>query len=173
MSILRLALSFLVGIVVFMLTVTGIEWLGHRTYPVPESIVDLQAAIGSAVSEGRLDDAGRLGQDLKEAMGAYAETAPTGALLFVVFAWIAGAFLGGGIAAVIAPFLRVPMALLIAALDVAGILFMVSQVPHPIWMPIAGVGGSLVAGLLAGRLVVTLDSGRRGQARSVDGDLAN
>ena len=161
MTILRLIFYFVIGIVVFMVTVTGIEWIGHQTYPVPEAITELQAAIGTAMSEGRLDDAGRLGEDLKAEMGIYAETAPTGALLFVVFAWIAGAFLGGGIAAAITPFLRVPMAMVIALLDVAGIVVMTSQIPHPTWMPIAGVGGSLVAGLLAGMLVSAMRGPKR------------
>ena len=165
MSILRLILSLVVGIVVFAVTVAGIEWIGHQTYPVPETITDLQTAIGTAMSEGRLDDAGRLGEELEAAMSAYAQTAPTGALLFVVFAWISGAFLGGGIAAALAPFLRVVMALAIALLDVAGIVMMTSQIPHPAWMPIAGIGGSLIAGLLAGLLVSAMRRPRRAASR--------
>jgi hypothetical protein len=161
MTILRLVLALLVGVIVFATTVAGIEWIGHQSYPVPESITDLQAAITTAMSDGRLDDAGRLGEELKAELGIYAETAPTGALLFVVFAWIAGAFLGGGIAAAITPFLRVPMAMVIALLDVAGIVVMTSQIPHPTWMPIAGVGGSLVAGLLAGMLVSAMRGPKR------------
>ncbi len=74
MTILRLVLALLVGVIVFATTVTGIEWIGHQTYPVPEAITELQAAIGTAMSEGRLDDAGRLGEELKGEMGIYAET---------------------------------------------------------------------------------------------------
>ncbi len=153
MTILRLILAPIIGLVVFGATVSGVEWIGHRTYPVPTAITDLGEAYGQAMLSGDQAEIARLGEALSTEMGAYLESAPTGALLFVVFAWIAGAFLGGGIAAVTSPFARVPMALAIGLADVAGIVLTTSMLPHPIWMPVAGIGGAVIASLLAGLVV--------------------
>lgn len=153
MTILRLILAPILGLIVFAATVSGIEAIGHRAYPVPAPITELGEAYGKAMLSGDDAETARIGEALSAEMGAYLETAPVGALLFVVFAWTVGAFLGGGIAAVTAPFVRVPMALAIGLADVAGIVLTTSMLPHPLWMPIAGIGGAVVASLLAGLLV--------------------
>lgn len=153
MTILRLILAPILGLIVFGATVSGIQAIGHQAYPVPPAITDLSEAYGQAMLSGDQAEVARIGEALSAEMGTYLETAPIGALLFVVFAWIAGAFLGGGIAAVTAPFARVPMALAIGLADVAAIVLVTSQLPHPLWMPIAGIGGAVIASLLAGLVV--------------------
>lgn len=153
MTILRLLLAPVLGIVVLIATVSGVQSIGHRSYPMPAVIGELGDAFGKAVLAGDQEEMARLNEEISAETAKYLETAPTGALLFVVFAWIAGAFLGGGIAAAVAPFLRIPMALAIGLADAAGIVLTTSMLPHPLWMPILGIGGAIVASLLAGFIV--------------------
>ena len=90
---------------------------------------------------------------LDAAIAEYLPTAPTGALLFVVGAWIAGSFVSAFVAAMITPILRLPMALLMGLMVISTILIWTGEISHPGWMPIVGVAGSLVAALLAGMIV--------------------
>ncbi len=153
MVILRFLLAPVLGLLVLFATVSGVQSVGHRAYPLPPTINDLGDAFGKAVLAGNQEEMARLNQAISAETAKYLETAPVGALLFVVFSWIAGAFLGGGIAAAIAPFARIPIALAIGLFDIAAIVLTTSMLPHPLWMPILGIGGAVIASLLAGFIV--------------------
>ena len=153
MTILRFILAPILGLLVLVATVSGVQSIGHRAYPMPPAINELGDAFGKAVLAGNQEEMARLNEAISAETAKYLETAPVGALLFVVFSWIAGAFLGGGIAAAMAPFARIPIGLAIGVFDVAAIVLTTSMLPHPIWMPILGIGGALIASLLAAFIV--------------------
>ena len=79
----KAVLLFVVGVVLGLLamglTVAAVEWAGMRLYPLPPGL-----------------DPARPG-DLARILAA----APFGALASVVAAWVLGAFVGGGVAAVV------------------------------------------------------------------------
>lgn len=74
-------------------------------------------------------------------MAVIMQSLPLGAMLFVVAAWVIGAFDGGFVAALIARDQRPRIAAVVPALlVVAGVIAMVVQMPeHPMWMAIAGL----------------------------------
>ena len=114
---LRSILSVLAGVIAGMVVIYGVEMLGHYVYPVPEGL-DFKD---------------------KEAIKAYIEEAPAGALWFVVLAWALGSFAGGLVASVIAKQTNILHALIVGGLlMIAGIINLVS-IPHPTWMWIAGL----------------------------------
>lgn len=125
--LLRQFLGLLAGAILGFGVVALIETAGHRAFPSPPDI------------------------DLSDpaAMGALMEQVPLAAKLVVVLAWFLGALIGGLVAARVA---REPR----AAWIIAGIFILVTaltiaQIPHPLWMVVAG----LVAPLFAGWLVAT------------------
>lgn len=150
MKIFRFLLAPILGLVVFMFTVGGIEAIGQRLYPPSAEVTDFSIQITDAAR--RQDQAAilEIRPKLDAAMSTYLQTAPLGALVFVVFAWIASAFLGGLVAAGVAPVLKVPMAIFIGFMDVSGIVLVTLQLKHPIWMPIVGMVGALALAWLAG-----------------------
>ncbi|MBC02807.1 MAG: hypothetical protein CMJ34_05835 [Phycisphaerae bacterium] len=130
-----------------------IEGIGHAVYPPPAEISQLATQLTDAMAN---EDQGALVEiqsKLEVAMSAYLETAPVGAMLFVVLAWIGSAFFGGLAAAATAPVTRLPMALFIGIIDVFGIMTVSLQFKHPVWMPVIGMVGAILMSLLAGWLV--------------------
>ncbi len=120
------------GIIVAGILVWLIETLGHSVYPPPP---DLDFA-----------DA--------DAMRAYIDTLPVGALLFVAAAWFVGA-LGGTFAAC-----RVGTAKpMVFALVVGGFMLVATianlvMIPHPLWLAVLGIVGIAVGawlGMIPGR----------------------
>ncbi len=160
MKIVRLIFALAVGIIVFSLTVAGVEAVGHLVYPQPPEFAEIGARMSDAMASRDQAALERSQVDLAKAMAAYVETAPTGAFVFVVVAWITGAFVGGGVAAVITPWGRRTAAMLVGLADVAAILLVSWLIPGPAWMPVVGVVGTLIAAFMAGSLVVSMSRPR-------------
>lgn len=119
------------GLAAGVLVVSGIEAIGHAVYPPPPG----------------LDFAN------PDAVRAAMQRMPPGALLFVVAAWLAGAFLGAWVATRLAHGIRIP-GLVVGGLLLAATLANLFLIPHPVWMAVAGVAGVPLAtwmGVLAAR----------------------
>jgi len=125
---LRRLLAVVAGLVTGMIIVALVEGAGHALWPPPA------------------------GTDLRdpEQLKALLPTLPIGALLAVVVAWALGAFGGGWMAATLA---RSPREALVVGflLLCLGVLTMV-QIPHPLWMWVAGVAVPLPAAWFGARL---------------------
>lgn len=130
----RTILGAVVGLVVAVVTIMLVEFAGHQAYPPP-------AGLDPMVTED---------------MAKILQTLPVGAMLFVVAAWVIGAFDGGFVAALIAGGNRPRVAAIVPALMViAGVVAMVVQMPdHPKWMSIAGLLLPIPAAM-AGALLAT------------------
>ena len=156
MTIIRFLLAPILGIVVFMFTVGGIEAIGASMYPPPAEISTLTIELTNAAANRDQAALENIQARLEVAMSAYLESAPVITLLFIVFAWVAAAFFGGLAAAGTTPVLRIPMAVFIGIIDVMSIMVVTSQYSHPIWMPVVGVVGAIIMSLLAGMLVARM-----------------
>jgi MFS family permease len=133
---LRTLAAVVVGIAAAMLTVMGIESVGHQLYPPPPG----------------LDPQNR------EHLAAILAAAPLAAKAIVVAAWTIGAFAGGLATGVIAHTAGRFVQLLPGLLIAAGCIGMAMIVPHDRWMPAAGVVLALLGsgiGFSAGRRLRT------------------
>jgi hypothetical protein len=125
-------LGVIAGLLAMALVVGAVEWLGMRAYPLPAGLDPAQPA------------------DLARILSM----APLGALLCVVAAWIAGAFVGGAVAASISRQWPRLAAVCVALAVVAASLAMQLDISgHPLWMTLAGVALPVPAALLAARVV--------------------
>jgi len=115
----RTILGAVVGLVVAVATIMLVELAGHAVYPPP-------AGLDPRVTE-----------DMVRIMA----TLPFGAKLFVVAAWLIGAFDGGFVAALIARKGHSRAAAVVPALMVmAGVVAMMVEMPaHPTWMAAVGL----------------------------------
>jgi hypothetical protein len=125
---LRLVLGTLAGILAAVLIVFAIESLGHVIFPPPPG-VDLARP---------------------EAMASIIDRLPLGALAFVVLAWMAGAFGGGAIAARLTH--RPWSAWIVGVVMLAGGLWSLIVIPHPLWMKLALLPATLLPSWVASRL---------------------
>ena len=107
----RSLLAVLVGALFGTLLVFGTETLGHLVYPTPEGLDPIDI----------------------DALAAYVQTAPLGALLFVHLAWALGSFGGGWVAARMAAEDRTRQGLVVGALLMALGLVTMFSFPHPSW----------------------------------------
>lgn len=124
----RTILAVLAGIAVMWLTVSGIEFLSHALYP-PSPGLDPtdQAALAKIIA-----------------------ASPPGALAMLVFAWVAGAFLGGLTAASISRLHKRAAAVAVALLVILGVCATVYLVPNqPIWVSALGLVLPIPTALLA------------------------
>lgn len=113
----RSILAVVLGVIVGVIAVAIVEVIGHALYPPPP---DLDASN-------------------QEAMKAYIATAPIAVLLFVLLAWVTGAFAGGLVAAWIGRRAPAVHALIIGGfILLAGVATMLIY-PHPVWFWIAGM----------------------------------
>ena len=132
----RTILGAVVGLVLAVVTIMLVEFAGHQAYPPPEGLNPM----------------------VTEDMAKIMETLPVGAMLFVVAAWVIGAFDGGFVAALIARKGHPRAAAIVPALMVmAGVVGMVIQMPaHPKWMSVAGLLLPIPAALLGAALATRL-----------------
>jgi hypothetical protein len=113
----RSIIAILAGIILAMVTITVVQMLGHQIYESPAGL--------------DLND--------KAAIAAYMEKMPIGAMLMVLLAYMAGAFLGGLLAARLAPRKPILHAMIIGGvLLIAGIANFI-MLPHPVWFFIVSV----------------------------------
>lgn len=113
----RSLLGALAGVITAFATIFVVEAIGHMFYPPPPGVVANTPA----------------------AMAEFMKAAPVGALLSVLVAWCAGAFVGGFVAALISQKNRAMVALFPAGLVLAGVIGMLMMVKHPLWMAIPAV----------------------------------
>ena len=129
----RALLGIAAGILVAFATVFAIDLAGHQIYPLPSDL--------------NIHD--------PEAVGAFNQSMPAGALAVVLIAWFVGAFDGGVVATLISrrPWTVWPVAGLVAAAGVVVVLV----IPHPAALQIGAVVAPLLGGfaasLLAHRMV--------------------
>ena len=157
MTIIRFLLAPILGLVVFIFTVSGVERFGQWMYPPSPEVAELATQLTAAVKVQDQAALLEIKPKLDAAMSTYFNSAPVGALLFVVFAWIASAFFGGLVAAKVSPVLKVQMAIFIGFIDVMGIVMVTLQIKYPIWMPIVGIVGALAMSWFAGMRVAGRD----------------
>lgn len=123
----------LAGVVIAGLLVWLVEMLGHAVYPPP---TDLNFAN-------------------PDAMRAYIDTLPLGALLFVAAAWFIGTLGGTFAACKIGSAKPIIFAGVVGGLMLIGTLFNLVTIPHPLWFSILGIVGIIVAAWLG----MTLSAG--------------
>lgn len=126
----RKILAVVAGVILAGLVVYVVEAIGHRVYPPPEGL--------------NMKD--------MDAMKAYVATLSTGALLFVLAAYILGSFSGGWLAAKIARASQIPLALTVGGVQLLFGIMNLVMIPHPTWFAIASVLAFLPAAYLGGKL---------------------
>ncbi|MEZ5924168.1 MAG: hypothetical protein R3D57_07265 [Hyphomicrobiaceae bacterium] len=125
---LRIILGIFAGFIAAAVIVLAIESLGHLIFPPPPGI-DLANP---------------------EALASIIDQLPIGALVAVIIAWFAGAFGGGATAAKIS---RLSWsAWVVGTFMLAGGLWSMLVIPHPLWMKLALAPATLVPAWLAGRM---------------------
>lgn len=139
-AILLALLGVIAGVFAMGVVVGGVEWTVIRLFPPPPGL-----------DPTRPDNLARI-----------LASAPAGALLGVVAAWVAGAFVGGGAAAAISRRWPRLAAACVGVVVVAAVLQMRSDIPgHPTWMSVAGVLLPVPAALFAAWLVRGRNRGAR------------
>ena len=120
-----------------------IEMLGHRIYPPPA------------------------GMDFSDvdAMGPYIASMPTPALLFPMFAWFIGTFVGVLVACSIGTANRYVFAAIVGMLVLAGTITNLIWIPHPLWFSICAVAGVVASAWLAMHLAPRGNSSRTPSAQ--------
>ena len=135
----RTILAVIAGLVVMWLTIFALEFVGHAMFPPPPGLNPQNQA------------------DLAAIMAQ----APTGAMVMLVVAWIAGAFTGGFTAAKISHRHKRGPAIAVALFVMAGVCGMIFLVPdHPVWVSALGLILPIPTALLAARVATGQISGR-------------
>ena len=141
----RTLLGAVVGLVFAVATVMFIEFAGHQVFPPPPGLDPMVT-----------EDMARIMQSL-----------PPGAAVFVVTAWVIGAFDGGFVAALIARNGHPRAAAVVPALMVmAGVVGMIVKMPgHPLWMAVVGLLLPIPAALAGAWLAARAAAGPDRQTR--------
>jgi hypothetical protein len=126
----RSTLAFALGLIVMVLMVLGLEFIGHRLWPIPA------------------------GLDLSHpaAMEALINMMPPAAFAWVLFAYAAASFLGAGTAATISKDHKRGVAIVVGVVMLALVAATLFSAPHPLWMVIVGVLIPLPCALLGWRV---------------------
>ncbi|MEO7794017.1 MAG: hypothetical protein ABIV06_04530 [Thermoanaerobaculia bacterium] len=127
----RSILSVIVGILAGVVTIFLLEMAGHRFYPPPAGL-----------------DPGNV-----EAFKAAVAAAPVGMLLSVILAWAGGAFIGGGVAALLSERRRALHSLAVGGIQTLLAVAQLQMIPHPLWFTVLGVTIFLPVAALAGHIV--------------------
>ena len=124
-------LGVLAGLVVMYIVIAGIEYASHVMYPPPQGLDPKNPAN----------------------LGAILSAAPVAALAMLAFAWAAGAFAGGWVAAKISRVWPRTAAIVVALFVLLGVIGMILIVPeHPTWVAILGILLPVPMALLGARL---------------------
>lgn len=127
----RTILAVLAGLVVAWITITLCEFGGVILHP---------PAPGTNLAD-------------PDALAAHIAGAPPAAMALVLLGWVAGAFDGGLVAALISRLHKRGAALTIGVLVALGVIANSLMIPHPLWMTVAGLLLPIPAAWLASRLV--------------------
>jgi hypothetical protein len=155
MKIIRSILAIVVGGLLVMVIVDGVEMANFVVYATDE-----KASIAERLQQSRERMEEFAGD--KEAMKAFVASLPTEAMVVVFLGWQAAAFLGGGVSALIAGRRRLLHAGIIGVLVLAGTILAVLHIKHfaglshPDWMLIAGLLSPIPLSLIAGKIVSLL-----------------
>ena len=124
----RIVAGIVIGAVVAILCVAGIESVGHLVFPPPP------------------------GTDLTDPaqVARIMENVPAAALAFVAAAWFIGALAGAWVANLVAR--RALAGWIVILLVLAAGVYTMMTIPHPAWMWAMGIALPLIAGWLAQRL---------------------
>jgi MFS family permease len=126
---LRPIVGFFVGLVVAVVVVALVETLGHTVFPPPPGV-----------------------ENDRTAMASYVATAPFAALLFPLLASVAGAFLGGWVAAAIGRRRHQLAGTLVGVVILALAGMNMVMIPHPVWFMLLSIMLIVPAGWLGGDL---------------------
>ena len=107
----RKIIAVVLGAVVAVVLIIAIEALGHAVYPLPANL-DISDT---------------------EAMQAYVMSAPTGALLLVLAAWLVATLVGGLLACFIARETPLVYSAIVGGLVLLGTIINLMSIPHPLW----------------------------------------
>lgn len=127
---LRKVVAIIFGVIVAVVLIMIVETIGHTLYTPPANldITDM------------------------DAMTAYVDGLPIGALLFVMAAWVTGTFGGGLLACAIARERPTVYAFCIAGMVLLGTVFTLTQVHHPIWFSVTSIIVILLTAVLTARI---------------------
>ncbi len=135
----RTIMGILAGLAAMFFTIMGVEFAGQLAYPPPPG----------------------LNPTVPEELAQIIAAAPVAAMAVIVLAWVAGAFVGGWIAARIGRAHPRTAAVIIALAVMAGVVGMIVMLPgHPAWMAAAGLLLPIPAALLAAKLARPRDGTR-------------
>lgn len=107
----RKIVAVVLGVVVAVVLIIAIEALGHSVYPPPANM-DISNP---------------------EAMQAYVMSAPIGALLLVLAAWLVATLVGGLLACFIAREAPLVYSAIVGGLVLLGTIINLMSIPHPLW----------------------------------------
>ena len=125
----RAILAVIVGCVVAVLAILGIEATAHRLYPPPAGVdVSNPAAMDARIAQ-----------------------MPAAGIALVVFAWMLGAGLGAWVATRLSRTGRRWPGLVVGALIFAGTAYNLVTIPHPVWVLAAGLIGVPLAAWVGAR----------------------
>lgn len=113
----RRIVATLAGFVVGGVVIAGIEWLGHRAFPLPPGI-DPQDPVSLA---------------------ANAALIPAGSMATVVLAWFVGTLSAVAVAARLVPEARRGIAMVLGLLFLAAGVANLVMIPSPVWMWVGGM----------------------------------
>ena len=130
----RTMFSVMLGMVVAMMCIHGLELVGHWMFPMP---------IGQLAPEA----------DPAEIFA----NASLGMLTCVLLGWLLAAACGGWVAARIARVHRTGAAITVGVLIVLGVIGNAWMLPHPLWMTLLGVLGPIPLAWCGGRLALRRD----------------
>ncbi len=128
---LRTLLAIVLGVIAMMVTVYGVEAIGHQLYPPPPGL-----------------DPNDLDQ-----LDSIVAAAPVGAMVMLVIGWCVGTLVGSGLAAHIArhPRVAATVVALLVVIGVAGTVFLMPS--HPTWVAALGLLLPVPLGLGMARVV--------------------
>lgn len=125
----RLVLGVIVGMIVAVATMAGLDLVTHILHPLPNSL--------------RAND--------YAGIGAYIRTMPGWALALLALEWFLGALAGGLVAGIISR--RSTSVWLVALIVLAAALVNVFKIPHPLVLQIAAVVAPILAALIGLRIL--------------------
>jgi hypothetical protein len=135
MKSIRSVLAVVIGAIVAVAAITGMEVIGHLLFPLPPGL-DLTNP---------------------EQLRGYLHAMPPGQLCFVLFGWLVGTCLGGIVASLIAPQRVRPAANGVAMVVAVATLVNFRAIPHPAWFMVISILGILLVGFATGQVI----SGKR------------
>lgn len=126
----RKIIAVVLGVVVAFVLIIAIESLGHSVYPLPDNM---------DISD-------------PEAMQAYVMSAPIGAILLVLAAWLVATLVGGLLACFIARETPLVYAAIVGGLVLLGTIINLMSIPHPLWFSATSVVAIIATIFVTGRL---------------------